>query len=191
MKRFLQAGSLAGVIILAAMGAPRAETATYGVSPGMTQGEALAALKGVADCRVDKQGLDEGLLPSGTYLLSTRCVLRDGHGTLALRTTSSLSGDRIVEIEHGFRSSDRAEAAAEKLARAHGVAAARAEHVGGEWLWRLSDHVDLTLFVYPGGDARASVLRDTALQQQDLLVRNAHSTAFAPGALGERAGRGG
>lgn len=191
MSRFLQAGVLAGTMLCAAIGATRAETAaTYGVAPGMTQAEAMAVLKDVADCRVEKQMLDEGYLPSGTYQLVTRCVLKDGRGSLALRTTSSLSGERIVEIEHGFRSSEPADAAADTVARAYGVAAGSAEHVGGEWLWRLSDHLELTLFVYPRGDARAAVLRDTALQQQDLLARNAHTIAFVTGAPGGRAGRG-
>jgi hypothetical protein len=50
---------------------------------------------------------------------------------------------------------------------------------------------DLTLFIYPAGDSCAAVLRDTALQQEDTLARNLHSTVSAIGVAGERTGRGG
>jgi len=193
MKHLLQTGSLAGAILLAAMAAPRAEGghALYGVAPGMSQAEAMAALGGVARCKVEKQTLDEALLPSGTYELSTLCTLADGRGVLALRSTSSLIGERIAEIEFRFHSPEAPETLAGKLAREHGVASAAAEHVGGEWLWHLSDHVDLTLFVYPRGDARAVVMSDTTLQRQDALARSANTIAAVTGALGGRTGRGG
>jgi hypothetical protein len=193
MNRLLQAVSLAGVIALATSASPRAEIkpAVYGVAPGMSQAQAMAILTSVARCHVEKEVLDEGLLPSGTYDLYTFCQLNDGHGTLALRTTSSLVGERVAEIELSSHSQVRAETVAEKLARDYGVAVASAEHVGGEWIWRLSERVDLTLFVYPAGNARATVLRDAALQQEDMLARSANSTASAIGVLGQRTGRGG
>jgi hypothetical protein len=188
MNRLFQAVSLAGVITLAAAASPGAEIkpVAYGVAPGMTQAAAMGILKSVARCHVEKEVLDDGYLPSGTYDLYTVCQLNDGHGNLALRTTSSLLGERVAEIELSFHSQDPAETTAAKLARDYGVALASAEHVGGEWLWRLSEGVDLTLFVYPAGDARTVVLRDTALRQQDKLARNA-----AIGMLDRRTGSNG
>jgi hypothetical protein len=193
MNRLFLAASLAGVIALAASSSPRAEIkpTAYGVAPGMTQAEAMAILKSVARCDVEKEMLDAGYLPSGTYDLYTTCRLNDGHGQLALRTTSSLVGERVAEIELLFHSQDLAETTAEKLARDYDVAVASAQHAGGEWIWRLSERVDLTLFIYPAGDSRAAVLRDTALQQEDTLARNLHSTVSAIGVAGERNGRGG
>ncbi len=193
MNRALQAVSLAGVIALAAAASPRAETkpTIYGITPGMTQAEAMAALSGVAQCHVEKDMLDEGYLPSGTYELHTICQLDDGRSTLALRTTSSLVDERVSEIEFTFRSPKPAEAVAAAVALDHGVAIAAAEHVGGEWLWHLSERQDLTLFSYPASDAHAVVLCDTALQQQDMLARSAHSVASAIGVLGDRTGHGG
>lgn len=193
MSQLLRSVSLAGVFALAIAASPRAETkpAAYGVAPGMAQAEAMSVLGTIAQCHVEKEELDDGHLPSGTYDLYTLCQLKDGGGHLALRTTSSLLGDRVAEVELQFHSQDPAETTAEKLTRDYGVALASAEHVGGEWLWRLSERVDLTLFVYPAGDSRAAVLRDIALQQEDMQARNAYRTAATIGAPEQRSSRGG
>jgi hypothetical protein len=193
MNRPLQAVSLAGVIALAVAASPRAEIkpTIYGIAPGMAQAEAMAVLSGVAQCHVEKDALDEGYLPSGTYQLQTICQLDDGHSTLALRATSSLVDERITEIELTVHSQEAAEAAAAAVVLDHGLSLAAAEHVGAEWLWRLSERQDLALFAYPASDARAVVLRDTALQQEDTLARSAHSLASAVGVPGERIGNGG
>ncbi len=190
MKRLLQLASLVIAVTIGLAGTGLAQTGAtiHGIAPGMSHAEALEILRTQAQCTVAKEALDEGYLPSGTYDLYAICRLNDGQGSISYRTTTSLLGDRIRDVEFLSRPGEQPAAAVAALAREHGLSLNAAEHAGNAWSWTLSGHMDLAIFAYPATGAVATVLRDTELSRQDdeAISSNIMARARPPAASADR-----
>jgi hypothetical protein len=185
MKRLLISPVVVIAISLAGTaGQAQSGPTIRGIVPGMPHAAALKVLSAEAQCTVTKETLDEGLLPSGTYDYYTSCRLNDGQGSVSYRTTTSLLGDKIREVELVTHSRAETSAAAAALAQQQGLSLAAAEHSGGAWSWQLSGHMDLAIFAYPGTQAFATVLRDTELSRQDDFAITSNTMARATPAAG-------
>jgi hypothetical protein len=180
MNRFALLSPVA-VIALGLTGVGQAQTGAsiHGIAPGMSHAAALKILSAKAQCTVAKESLDEGWLPAGTYDLYTSCRLNDGQGSISYRTTSSLMGDKIRDVELVSHSREQKPVAVAALARKHGVVLEAAELKGDSWSWQLSGHRDLAIFAYPGTGTYATVLRDTELSRQDDLAISSNIIARA------------
>jgi hypothetical protein len=181
MKRLQLVSPVVALAIGLAGAAGQAQTGAtiHGIAPGMSHAAALKILSAKAHCTVAKETLDEGFLPAGTYDLYASCQLNDGRGTISYRTTSSLLGDKIRDVELLSHSREPMSVAAAALAHQHGLVLEAAEHVGSAWSWQLAGHRDLAIFAYPNTGAFATVLRDTELARQDDLAISANTVARA------------